>query len=278
MKKIALTLVLLAFRQMASAQQCPPVALPYEVDAEAATAPVLPDCVFSSNVTFASQEVFETLAGPIPGFDGNVLAFNTIINTEFGMDPSASVGSSLYLRPLLLTQGVSYTISYRYGNSNPDFTISSLNVYLVAQDQTSVTLATQDSITGATTTDFTSQPFTVSASGAYTIMFDAWSTGSQGLFYLDDIVVAEAGAMGLPNQAGANSLGAWPNPVTDVVTVTAGAEPFTGALALYSLTGQKLLEQQPGNGTLNMQGLAAGVYVLSAEAAGRRQTLRIVKE
>src|SRR5438105_4475045 len=117
MKKILLTPIFLALFQIGLGQECTPAALPYELNGDDAAVPFLPECVYSTNITFASQEVFETISGPVAGYNGNILAYDTTINTQDGIiEPSASVAASLYSRKLLLTAGEEYTISYRYGN------------------------------------------------------------------------------------------------------------------------------------------------------------------
>lgn len=255
--------------------QCEPAALPYTVNAEAAAPPALPECVSSNYEMFSSSEVFKTIAGPVPGFEGNVLGYNTVVNNEF-MDPSALVGASLYTRSFQLQQGVNYKVSYKYGNSGANQAIDNVYVSVVAGGTGSVDVATHENITGAVPVNFTSQPFTVTAAGAYSVVFTVSTTGTQGFFYLDDIVVEEAGVAGIDKHELA-VLSAYPNPANDAVTLT-GA--FVNSVTLFSATGQKVLFKTVGNttATLSLQGLAAGIYILNAELENGRQTLKIVKE
>ncbi|MES2484955.1 MAG: T9SS type A sorting domain-containing protein [Bacteroidota bacterium] len=277
MKKILLlTPIFLALCEMATAQQCPAIALPYVVTSEASAPATLPNCVYSSNVTFSSQEVFETLSGPVPGFDGDVLAFNTIIDTQWGMPADAPVGAGLYSRRLLLTAGT-HTVSYRYGNSDAALTIDNLTVYLSASDVPDITIAAHENITGATATTFVSQPFTVPQEGEYTLWFDAWSTGTQGFLYLDDIKMVE-GVMAIEPAGLAPAVSVYPNPANDVLTLTSATN--INKVEIFSLTGQKVLSQNisDSTATINIQALAPGVYVLHAEAGSHIERLKIIKE
>jgi len=277
MKKTLLSLIFLAFGQLIFAQQCPATGLPYIVTSEATAPATLPDCMYSANVTFSSQETFQTLSGPVPGFDGDVLAFNTIIDTQWGMPADAPVGAGLYSRRLLLSAGVQYTLSYKYGNSNAALTIDNLNVYLSASDVPDIMLAAHENITGATVTTFVSQPFTVAADAEYTLWFDAWSSGTQGLLYLDDIQMTE-GVMATQPLGLAPALSVYPNPANDVLTLT-GTTAINN-VEIFSLTGQRVFAQNisDSTATINIQALAPGVYVLHAEAGSHIERLRIVKK
>jgi len=278
MKKIFLTPIFLALFQIALAQQCPAAAVPYEFNGDDAAVPLLPECVYSVNNTFSSQEVFETISGPVAGYNGNILAYDTTINTQDGIiEPSASVAASLYSRKLLLTAGEEYTISYRYGNSSPSFTIDNLEVSLTTQGGGApVTIATHQNITGATATTFVSPLITVPQTGEYFITFNVWTTGTQGFLYLDEIKMTQ-GIMAV-NDAAISGLVTYPNPVNDILTITHSSSIDT--LELFNITGQRIHHEAINNNyaSVNMQEFAAGVYVLSLRAGNDKKTIKVVKQ
>jgi Secretion system C-terminal sorting domain len=278
MKKVLLTPFFFLTLSPLAYAQCEPVALPYTVTAEAAAPPALPECMVSNYEMFSSSEVFKTIVGPVAGFEGNVLAYNTVVNSEF-MDPSTLVGASLYTRSFELQPGVNYTVSYKYGNSGANQAIDNVYVSVVAGGTGSVNIATHENITGAVPVSFTSQPFTVTAAGTYNLAFGVSTTGSQGFFYLDDIVVQETGgAIGAVAGHNLAAVSAYPNPAKNVINITGSV--LIDSVTLFSATGQKVVTQQVNNtsAAVNIEALAAGIYILNAEANGSRQTLKIVKE
>ena len=81
MKKIILPLLLLgAFSYNTLAQCTDPILLPYLADAESATVPELPACVYSGYMAFSSNKVFKTTDGPVAGFAGNVFVYDTTVS------------------------------------------------------------------------------------------------------------------------------------------------------------------------------------------------------
>lgn len=278
MKKILLLhTFLLALGQVASAQ-CPSVPVPYLVNADDAAPPVLPLCLSSVYATFASQNKFHTVQGPIEGYDGNVLGYDTTVPlNEFITDPNSYVGASLYSRTVQLAQGVSYTLSYRYGNSDPNKTIQGLSASVSAMG-TNINIAEHQNITGATPVNFISAPFIVPVTGEYYVSFNAYTPGTQGYLYLDDILVQESEALGVSAGKTENFVVAYPNPAKDIITLSGNMQQ--GKASILSLTGQKILEQEfAANSTsINICGFAAGMYIVNVEADGRMQSLRIVKE
>ncbi len=258
--------------------QCGVAALPYAVNAEAATPPALPECMTSNWDSFASNEVFKTIPGPVAGYTGNVLGYNTTVNTDFGTDPSSPVSASLYTQSFELQQGDYYSLSYRYGNSGASQNINDVYVSLVSGGISNTEIVHHENITGAIPTNYSSQPFTVATTGIYTVVFNVYSTGTQGFFYLDDIVFKkEQGAMGIEDNTLADIM-AFPNPVKDVVTLT-GGERLTRAV-LFAATGQQVLTQAINSSaaSIDMGKLAAGIYVLHVEAGNKRRILKLVKQ
>lgn len=80
------------------------------------------------------------------------------------------------------------------------------------------------------------------------------------------------------NAIAKTTISLYPNPVTEVLTITANNEINT--VQVYSITGQKVLTAKPKTSqvTLNLANLQAGLYFVRVNAASGSETLRIVKQ
>ena len=274
MKKFLSLSIMLAASLQVGAQCEAPTSLPYLENSETVVVPFIPECTTSSFNTFSSSEIFETTSGPIPGFEGNVIAYNTFVNSEFGMPPWSMVAADLTLPQMQLQQGVAYTISFRYGNSNPDLQIDQLVVNLGG---TAVTIATINNITGATPTQFTSQPFSPPTTGTYTISLNVQTEGTQGFLYIDDIVVQQSGLMAVQHN-NFSRINIYPNPVNDVLHVN--NEYFLNKIEIYNMAGQKVHTSHPHAtyATIDASKLADGVYIVSLYSEEASHNVRIVKQ
>lgn len=277
MKKLfILTLLVLAVAPKASAQCQESTALPYTADIESAALSSLPECMEAMWDFFSSQEMFETIEAPVPGFTGKILAYDTTINTEFGMPANAAVGSRLYTPLLPLVQGTAYTISFRYGNSDPNLTIDLLSIALNSMGET-VEIDDLGNITGATATDYVSAEFTPPSTGDYAISLAVVSEGTQGLLYLDDISVQSLGVMGTEDRM-LSGVSLYPNPAKSVVTLS--NITAIDAIELYNSTGQLLLAETPkaALATLDLSILASGMYIAHIRSGAQLEKKKIIKE
>jgi len=277
MKKQLILSVLVLSLSLESVAQCElPTQLPYVENTETALISDVPECMTTSYNSFASTEVFKTISGPVPGFDGQLLAYDTALGT--GVEPWSNVEAKLYLPPMEFAQGISYTISYKYGSSNTDngVFIDDLSVYVTSATGSFV-IAAQQNITGTTPTNFTSQPFTVPANGIYNIMFVAGSMGSQGVLYLDDFNVQEVSTAGISINS-KDLLSLYPNPVKDVLTLS--HHSTIDSVELYNSIGQVVFAESPkmALANLNLERLAAGVYYASIRSGSQIINTRIIKE
>lgn len=273
-KLIILSLCFLAITQSSFSQCEQPTQLPYQENMETTPLSDVPECMWSNWSSFASYEVFNTIAGPVEGFGGKLLAYDTTVNTEFGLPASAYVSASLTTPLINLQQGMAYTVYFLYGNSNPDFTISSVSVEL---DNTNVIIGTIENVTGAQPANFISAQFTPPSNGNYHINIRVDSEGTQGLFYIDDIRVQQVGVMSIDTKNFAG-LSLYPNPVKDIVTVS-----YTNAIEsidVYSSTGQLLLAKRPNalESSVNLSSFASGVYFINASSGGLINRSKILKE
>ena len=187
MKKIIIYALLLTAGTRAKAQCDVPQQVPYTINAETAQTPQLPDCMSTMYITFSSSEVWQTAPGPVAGFTGNVLRYNTV--AEF---PNVWVGASLSSAPVHLEEG-SYSLSYKYGLSNANAVIGNMYVSITLPGSMSapINIATHTNAAGSAVT-VPAISFTIETEGDYYISFDVNTEGNQGFIYLDDIALQES--------------------------------------------------------------------------------------
>lgn len=273
MKKIIL--FALAVMPQAYSQCTEPFTVPYEMDTESLAVPALPDCSTSYYNSFASQEQFQTIAGPVAGYSGNVLAYSTA-TSEF-MPPEAWVSAVLYSPGLQLQQGISYTVSYKYGNSDAQLSIDGMTVAVSGANGGQVTVAEHMDITGAVATQHTSSMFTVPVSGSYQINFSVYTTGTQGLLYLDDVKVEEVPTMGLSGKD--KSLATiYPNPVKDLLHLNNSSD--LDKVTIYNMAGQVVMSKDNilPLSTLDMGRFAEGIYLAELINGNSREMIKVIKE
>ncbi len=276
MKKIILPLLLLAIAPKAIAQCQAPTILPYLENMESTAAPAVPECMVTSWDSFASQEVFETVQGPIPGFTGRVLAYDTTVNTEFGMPANAPVRSSLITPPFEMVQGTAYKVSFRYANSDAGSAIGSLGIYMASAEGAYVELDVIENITGAVATDYISAEFTPPATGVYYIDFSATSGGTQGLLYMDDIEIQAFGVMSTDDNA-ITQVTLFPNPANDRVNIQSTLP--VDSIVLYNISGQLVLSHKPetSSPSINISALPVGLYMAYITSGSKTQVTKLVR-
>lgn len=273
MKKITLiTLMLWAFAPKAASQCSEPVSLPYHEDFDTAVLPDLPECTFSYRQTFVGNE-WEAAAAPNNSFTGNTARYSTI--TDVGW----SMMCNYILRPMQLENGKAYKISYKYAHDNNDDAIDFLRVILShnTSEQSNIEIAVHEGISGTEIVNYSSDLFTVPATGTYYLHFDIESSGNQGILYLDDIKIEDMGIMSARDNS-LTTLACYPNPVKNVVTIT-NSMPLD-KLELYTVTGQLLLAQplNEQTTTIALEDLPTGMYLLKAESGAASKTIQLIKQ
>jgi len=210
----------------------------------------------------------------VEGFDGKLLAYDTTVNTEFGTPPSSPVSATLTTPLMNLQQGMAYIVYFRYGNSDPNLIINSISVTL---NNTNVVIGTIVDLTGAEPSNFISAEFTPPSNGIYNISVGVYTEGTQGLFYIDDILVQEVGVMGSKKQ-NITDLSFYPNPVKNIFSIN--CKDTLDTLEVYSTTGQLLLVEKPKNtqASLNLESFAPGIYLLNITSGAVTEQIKILKE
>jgi hypothetical protein len=276
MKIYIFQILLLLISQHGISQCTEPFAVPYTTNMEEAAPPALPDCMTSTYLSFSSDKIFESFGGPVDGFSGKLLSYDTAIDTPSGaIDMAASI---LFTNTIQLNAGVNYAISYKYGNSDGDKSISWFYVRLhEANTDNYIDVADHYDVTGANALNFTSTTFTVPSNAEYTIEFSVNSVVNQGKFYLDDIAVREADVMGFEKYS-VSGFAIYPNPTSGIITIANEHQPER--IEIYSLSGQ-LICNEPVNSLLSqvdMANFADGIYILKIYFADRVKTAKIYKE
>lgn len=269
-KTVLLTAVLFSITQSINAQCNDAVPLPYTENFDTALPPDLPDCTYSYKQTFVGSE-WECVTAPNNSFTGNVGRYSTYSDVGWGMT------CDFILRPVQLTAGSTYRVSYKYANEDSQSAIDILRVSLSsANAEIQIPLELHESISGATPVDH-SVEFTITSTATYYLRFSLETSGNQGILYLDDIKIEETGITGISSPA-LTGIGYYPNPVKDRLTITntTGSEN----LQLYSITGQ-LLHAQPSseNATVvDFENLPAGIYILKTGLQNSNKSISIIKK
>jgi hypothetical protein len=272
MKKITLlTIFLLSFVANTKAQCNDDVPLPYLENFDTTILPDLPDCTYSYKQTFVGSD-WEAVASPNSDFTGNVAQYNTYSDAGWGM------WCSYILRPVQLTAGMAYKISYKYAHNDNETTIYALRTNIYSNNpQPEISIGNHEAITGTDVVNYSSELFTVPTTNSYYLRFDIESAGSEGILYLDDIKIEEMGVMGTTENT-TLVLSCYPNPVKDILTITNTAA--LEKLELYSLAGQLLITQSVSSQTasLDLEHLPSGAYFLKAKSGLAVQTLQVIKQ
>ncbi|PZR20621.1 MAG: hypothetical protein DI539_10390 [Flavobacterium psychrophilum] len=244
--------------------------LPYTENFDIALAPDLPDCTYSYKQTFVGSD-WDCSIAPNNSFTGNVGRYSTYSDVGWGMT------CDFVLRPVQLTAGATYKVSYKYANEDNQAAIDFLRVSLSSADaEIQIPLELHESISGVSPVTH-SVEFTITATATYYLRFSLETSGNQGILYLDDIKIEETGTTGIPGHELAG-ISCYPNPVKDRLTITntTGSEE----LELYSITGQ-LLHTQPSSGNdtvMNFENFPAGIYILKTSLQRSNKTIRLIKE
>ncbi|KAF2507552.1 T9SS type A sorting domain-containing protein [Flavobacterium arcticum] len=158
---------------------CDATDIPYYEDANSATTPNIPACVTIQNAGTGNN--WTTASNPGYGFDSNVFRYS------YSSNPA---NAWFYTQGLNLTAGVSYRLSYTYGNNSTFYTEKLKIGYGTSASDAGMTtiLADHQDVTGASATD-AFVDFTPTTTGVYYVGFNAYSAANLYYIYVDDISV-----------------------------------------------------------------------------------------
>lgn len=162
------------------ATPCDATDIPYTENFESATTPAIPSCTSVQNAGTGNN--WATINNPGFGFPNKALRY---------LYNSANAANAwFYTRGLSLTAGVSYRVSYKYGNDYTFYTEKLKVSYGTNPSAAAMTtvLANHPAInTGTPTTTFVD--FVPATTGVYYIGFNAYSAANQNQLFLDNISV-----------------------------------------------------------------------------------------
>lgn len=273
MKKMIFLLALIVILQQGYAQ-CDTFQIPYVLNAENTTVPQLPDCASSYWENFGSQEVFESISGPVEGFSGQLLAYDTFAELAGVPTPVSATLTTSYIQ---FEQGEHYKIAYKYKCGNPEGLINYISVTLFNSEGNNIQISMQQNIQAESVSTFLSGSFTVPFSGEYRLTLTLASQPNQGLFYLDDLTVAKADELNVADNLMVDFT-AFPNPVSEKLNISSNS--LLSNVELYSLAGQLLRSEAVSSKKheIDMDGAASGMYILKVISGNASKTIKIYKD
>ncbi len=173
---------------------CEATTVPYIQDFESAVVPALPICTSNENVGLGYN--WTTASNPGYGFSSNTLRY-----TYDFFNPA---DTWFYTQGIALDAGVSYDISYNYGNNSTFYTESMKVAYGISPTSADMTdiLADHPTITGGVFSGGVVQQnivsFTPTTSGVYYFGFNAYSIANQFSLYVDDIKIVTTPSCSIP--------------------------------------------------------------------------------
>jgi trimeric autotransporter adhesin len=250
--------------------QCEAANVPYIEDFETAATPGLPGCTSGIKVAEAPADWY-TSNYPGYGFESNTLTYNG--------DLYADANTWFYTQGIALTEGVAYTISYRYGGASTDlfFYNNRLKVmYGTDASPEGMTLPIAEYLDFAIDAPVSEAlTFIAPETGVFYFGFNVISPNNSYYMFIDDIVI-DAAPLGIAD-IDKDLFTYYPNPVTDVLHVNAKA-PIT-AIAVYTMLGQEVIVKS-GNATqavVDLSALAKGAYVVKITVGDVVRSVKVVK-
>jgi hypothetical protein len=161
---------------------CVPVSVPYSENFNSTSGSSLPLCTAVENA--GAGNVWATASSPGYGFNSRVL--------QYSYNSSNAADVWFYTSPLTLQGGVTYELSYIYGNNSTTYTEKMNVFYGASAAYASMTelLANHDNINSGDSA-INVVAFTPLTTGVYYIGFHAYSQSDQYYLYLDDITVSQ---------------------------------------------------------------------------------------
>ncbi|WP_432669992.1 GEVED domain-containing protein [Flavobacterium sp. SM2513] len=160
---------------------CAPVTVfPYIINFESVTIPAIPNCTSIQNAGTGNN--WKTNSTTLYGFSGKVL------NYSYNFTNAANAW--FYTNEMTLEAGITYKLSYKYGNDGTLYTEKLKVAYGTSAMDTEMVneLANHPAINGGIAQD-NSVSFTPAVTGIYVIGFNAYSAADQNNMYVDNIIV-----------------------------------------------------------------------------------------
>ena len=248
---------------------CLSTSVPYTLDFETVSVPAVPSC--GSVVNSGNGNVWKTASNPFDatGYTGNVL--------KYSYNSTSPANTWFFTQGLSLVGGVSYTISFKYGNNSTTY-VEKLKVsYGTSPSSAGMTnlLLDNPNVAGATLNNG-SVNFTPATSGVYYFGFNAYSDADQYYLYVDDINISNAMLATSETSVVKNTIQVFPNPFTDVLTISDIKN--VKSIMITDLSGKLVKTLPKAESTLHLGDLNAGMYLVILQMNdGSKQTIKAIK-
>lgn len=250
--------------------KCVPSTVPFMEDFETAVTPAMPSCTTLQNLSTGNNFITNSLNNY--GFTSKVLQYS------YNCATTVAANAWYYTKGLMLTEGVEYTISYKYGgNTSPtgNFVEKLKVLYGTDTDAESMTNELDDHTFTTNTPTENEVSFVPEATGIYYFGFNVYSNACQNNVYIDDIAIEEVLAT---SDFNASDFKFYPNPVKDVLHLS-----YTQSIsdvAVYNLLGQKVISNSinANEAAIDMSSLSSGSYIVKITSEDQTKTVKIIKE
>ncbi|NIF06721.1 T9SS type A sorting domain-containing protein [Chryseobacterium sp. Tr-659] len=249
---------------------CATANLPYTLDFENVSVPDLPGCTENINAGSGSDWITDSAPSDIQGFDTNVL--------KYEYDFSSPADAWFFTQGLNLTAGMQYTISYKYGNNDTDYTEKLKVAFGTSANVSAMTnpIADYPSIND-NTLHAESITFTVPTTGIYYFGFNAYSDANQYYLYLDDISITNANLAVSEVSQTKSGIKVYPNPFTDVLNISDVKNVKN--IMVMDASGRLMKTIANPDSTIHLNELKQGMYLVTLEMKdGSKQTVKVIKK
>lgn len=249
---------------------CTSTNVPYTLDFENVTIPLLPGC--STAINSGTGNVWTSEAGYAP-FDttGKVLRYK--------WSTSAAANTWFFTQGINLVAGTSYTIKYKYANSGTTYAEKLKVAYGTSADVSGMTNPIADYpniVDGVIHQE--SLTFTPPTSGVYYFGFQAYSITNRFYLMVDDINIDLTASLATSENVKAkNDIKVYPNPFADVLNISDVSN--VKSISVVDISGKLVKTFDKPESTLHLGGLNSGMYLVILNMKdGSRQTIKAIKK
>lgn len=249
---------------------CTSTNVPYTLDFENVTIPLLPGC--STAINSGTGNVWTSEAGYAP-FDttGKVLRYK--------WSTSAAANTWFFTQGINLVAGTSYTIKYKYANSGTTYAEKLKVAYGTSADVSGMTNPIADYpniVDGVIHQE--SLTFTPPTSGVYYFGFQAYSITNRFYLMVDDINIDLTASLATSENVKAkNDIKVYPNPFADVLNISDVSN--VRSISVVDISGKLVKTFDKPESTLHLGGLNSGMYLVVLNMKdGSKQTIKAIKK